>query len=324
MIKIGNINFLEFPILLAPMEGISDFPFRYLCKKHGADLMYSEFISSEGLIRNNDKSFQKLYIHDNERPIGIQVFGGNTLALTSSIKIIESVNPDLIDINFGCPVKKIVKKGAGAAILKDVEKMIKVTKSIVKSTNIPVTVKTRIGWDANSINIDDVAEKLQDVGIRALTIHARTREQMYKGESDWSHILRVKNNNRIKIPIFGNGDINSVKKAFEFKNKYGVDGIMIGRAAIGYPWIFEEIKYFLKTNKFLDPPNLEEKIETLKEYLMLSIKWKGEKKAILGTRKQFNYYFRGIANFNVYKKKLMESNSFFELLKIFNLILNKN
>ncbi|MBD3725436.1 MAG: tRNA-dihydrouridine synthase family protein, partial [Flavobacteriaceae bacterium] len=241
MPKIGNIELPEFPLLLAPMEDVSDPPFRRLCKLHGADLMYSEFISSEGLIRDAIKSRQKLDIFDYERPVGIQIFGGDEEAMAMSAKIVETVQPDLVDINFGCPVKKVVSKGAGAGVLKDVDLMVRLTKAVINSTSLPVTVKTRLGWDEDSINIDEVAERLQDIGVHALSIHARTRAQMYKGHSDWGHIARVKNNPRITMPIFGNGDIDSPEKALEYKNKYGVDGIMIGRAAIGYPWIFNEI-----------------------------------------------------------------------------------
>ena len=255
MVKIGNINLGEFPLLLAPMEDVSDPPFRRLCKQHGADMLYSEFISSEGLIRDAIKSRQKLDIFDYERPVGIQIFGGDEEAMALSAKIVATVNPDLVDINFGCPVKKVVSKGAGAGVLKDIDLMVRLTKAVVNSTSLPVTVKTRLGWDEQSINIEEVAERLQDVGISALTIHARTRSQMYKGHSDWSYIAKVKNNQRIVIPIFGNGDIDSAEKALEYRNKYGVDGIMIGRAAIGYPWIFEEIKHYFATGQLLPPPH---------------------------------------------------------------------
>ncbi|MBO9684110.1 MAG: tRNA-dihydrouridine synthase family protein, partial [Flavisolibacter sp.] len=238
MVKIDTISLPQFPLLLAPMEDVSDPPFRAVCKANGADLMYTEFISSEGLIRDAIKSKQKLDIFDNERPVGIQIFGGDEEAMSLSAKIVEAVNPDLLDINFGCPVKKVVTKGAGAAVLKDVDLMVRLTKAVVKSTSLPVTVKTRLGWDDHSINIEEVAERLQDVGIKALSIHGRTRAQLYKGVADWTHIAKVKNNPRIQIPIFGNGDIDSPEKALEYKNKFGVDGIMIGRAAIGYPWIF--------------------------------------------------------------------------------------
>ncbi|MBA2328586.1 MAG: tRNA-dihydrouridine synthase, partial [Flavisolibacter sp.] len=251
MIKIGNISLPVFPLLLAPMEDVSDPPFRAVCKINGADLMYTEFISSEGLIRDAIKSRQKLDIYDAERPVGIQIFGGDEEAMTLSAKIVEAVNPDLVDINFGCPVKKVVSKGAGAAVLKDVDLMVRLTKAVVNSTSLPVTVKTRLGWDDHSINIEEVAERLQDVGIKALGIHGRTRCQLYKGSADWAPIARVKNNQRIKIPIFGNGDIDTPEKALEYKNRYGVDGVMIGRAAIGYPWIFNEIKHFVKTGEHL-------------------------------------------------------------------------
>jgi tRNA-dihydrouridine synthase B len=273
MFKIGNIEFSDFPLLLAPMEDVSDPPFRRLCKQHGADVMYSEFISSEGLIRDAIKSVKKLDIFDYERPVGIQIFGGDEEAMSLSAKIVEAVNPDLIDINFGCPVKKVVCRGAGAGVLKDIDLMVRLTKSVVDSTHLPVTVKTRLGWDENSITIDEVAERLQDVGIQALTIHARTRAQMYKGEADWTHIARIKNNPRIKIPIFGNGDVDSPEKALTYKNKYGIDGIMIGRAAIGYPWIFNEIKHYFKTGNLLNPPTIvREPLKTLNSALRFKIK----------------------------------------------------
>jgi nifR3 family TIM-barrel protein len=277
LIKIGDkITLPDFPLLLAPMEDVSDPPFRYGCKQHGADLMYTEFISSEGLIRDAIKSRKKLDIFDYERPIGIQIFGGDEEAMALSAKIVDATNPDLLDINFGCPVKKVVCKGAGAGVLKDIDLMVRLTKAVVKSTTLPVTVKTRLGWDDSSINIREVADRLQDVGIKALTIHGRTRAQMYKGEANWSHIATVKNNSRITIPIFGNGDIDSPEKALEYKNRYGVDGIMIGRAAIGYPWIFDEIKYFFNTGKHLPKPTIENRVEVCKMHVQKSVEWKGE------------------------------------------------
>ncbi|TWP23222.1 tRNA dihydrouridine synthase DusB [Apibacter muscae] len=323
MIKIGKINFPEFPFLLAPMEDVSDPPFRRLCKMEGADLMYSEFISSEGLIRDAIKSKKKLEIFDYERPIGIQIFGGDEEAMSLSAKIVETVQPDLLDINFGCPVKKVACKGAGAGVLKDIDLMVKLTKAVVNSTKLPVTVKTRLGWDEKSINIDEVAERLQDVGIQALTIHARTRSQMYKGHSDWNYIARVKNNPRIQIPIFGNGDIDSPEKALEFKNKYGVDGIMIGRAAIGNPWIFKQIKHFFKTGELLPPPTLKERIEAVKKHALWSTEWKGERTGLLEMRQHYSNYFRGIADFKPYKSQLLSTLSIDELNSIFDTILTE-
>src|ERR1700745_1513442 len=270
MIKIGNIQLEDFPLLLAPMEDVSDPPFRAVCKKHGADLMYTEFISSEGLIRDAMKSKKKLDIFDYEKPIGIQIFGGDEEAMAMSAKIVDAVNPDLLDINFGCPVKKVVSKGAGAAVLKDIDLMVRLTKACVNSTSLPVTVKTRLGWDDNNKNIVEVAERLQDVGIKALAIHGRTRSQLYKGEADWSLIAAVKNNPRINIPIFGNGDIDSPEKALEYKNRFGVDGIMIGRAAIGYPWIFREIKHYVETGAMPEPPTVEERVAVCKKHLVKS------------------------------------------------------
>ena len=305
MPKIGNIILPEFPLLLAPMEDVSDPPFRRLCKLHGADLMYSEFISSEGLIRDAVKSRMKLDIFDYERPVGIQIFGGDEEAMEMSAKIVDAVQPDLLDINFGCPVKKVVCKGAGAGVLKDINLMVRLTKAVIKGTNLPVTVKTRLGWDENSINIDEVAERLQDIGVQALTVHARTRAQMYKGSADWSHIARVKNNPRITMPIFGNGDIDSPEKALEYKNKYGLDGMMIGRAAIGYPWIFNEIKHYFKTGKHLAQPTMSDRIEAARNHLTWSMEWKGERVGIVEMRRHYTNYFKGIPNFKEHRLKLV-------------------
>nr|WP_314495069.1 tRNA dihydrouridine synthase DusB [uncultured Chryseobacterium sp.] len=306
MIKIGNIELPEFPFLLAPMEDVSDPPYRRLCKLHGADLMYSEFISSEGLIRDAMKSRKKLDIFDYERPVGIQIFGGDEEAMSMSAKIVETVNPDLVDINFGCPVKKVVCKGAGAGVLKDVDMMVRLTKAVVSSTSLPVTVKTRLGWDSNSINIDEVAERLQETGIKALTIHARTRGQMYKGEADWEHISRIKQNPNIEIPIFGNGDIDSPEKALEYKNKYACDGIMIGRAAIGYPWIFNEIKHFLATGEHLDAPTISDRLLAVQQHAEWSAEWKGEKLGLIEMRQHYSNYFRGIPHFKDFRRKFLE------------------
>ncbi|MFK8272720.1 tRNA dihydrouridine synthase DusB [Capnocytophaga canimorsus] len=316
MAKIGNLDLGEFPLLLAPMEDVSDPPFRRLCKIHGADMLYSEFISSEGLIRNAIKSKQKLDIFDYERPVGIQIFGGDEEAMALSAKIVETVNPDLLDINFGCPVKKVVCKGAGAGVLKDIDLMVRLTKAVVNSTHLPVTVKTRLGWDENSINIDEVAERLQDVGIKALSIHARTRAQLYKGHSDWSHIARIKENPRIHIPIFGNGDIDSPEKALEYRQKYGVDGIMIGRAAIGYPWIFNEIKHFFKTGEKLPSPTISDRVQAARNHLIWSIEWKGERQGVLEMRRHYTNYFKGIPNFKEYRQKMVTLNHVAEILEV--------
>jgi tRNA-dihydrouridine synthase B len=306
MIKIGNIELPEFPLLLAPMEDVSDPPFRRLCKMHGADMMYSEFISSEGLIRDAIKSRKKLDIFDYERPVGIQIFGGDEEAMAMSARIVETVNPDLVDINFGCPVKKVVCKGAGAGVLKDIDLMVRLTKAVVSSTSLPVTVKTRLGWDSTSINIDEVAERLQETGIKALTIHARTRAQMYKGEADWEHISRVKQNPNIEIPIFGNGDIDSPEKALEYKQKYACDGIMIGRAAIGYPWIFNEIKHFFKTGAHLPAPKIEDRLLAVRQHAEWSAEWKGEKLGLIEMRQHYSNYFRGVPHFKDFRKKFLE------------------
>jgi putative TIM-barrel protein, nifR3 family len=307
MVKIGPIELPDFPLLLAPMEDVSDPPFRSVCKQHGADLMYSEFISSEGLIRDAIKSRQKLDFFENERPIGIQVFGGDEEAMMLTAKIVEATGVDLLDINFGCPVKKVVCKGAGAAVLKDIDKMVSLTKAVVDSVNIPVTVKTRLGWDEQSKNIEEVAERLQDVGIQALSIHGRTRAQLYKGEADWTLIGRVKNNPRIHIPIFGNGDIDSPQKAVEYKNRYGVDGVMIGRAAIGNPWLFHQIKHYRNTGELLPPPSIEDRVETCLKHLQFSIRWKGEKLGILEMRPHYSNYLKGLHNAKEHRMKLVHA-----------------
>jgi len=305
MIKIGKIALPDFPLLLAPMEDVSDPPFRAVCKQKGADLMFSEFISSEGLIRDAIKSRQKLDIFEEERPVGIQIFGGDEEAMALSARIVETVQPDLLDINFGCPVKKVVTKGAGAAVLKDLDLMVRLTSAVVKSTSLPVTVKTRLGWDHDSINIMDVALRLQDVGVQALSIHGRTRCQLYKGEADWTHIAQVKNNPRIRIPIFGNGDIDSPERAVEYKNRYGVDGIMIGRAAIGYPWIFREIRHFMKTGEHLPSPTIAERIEVIKKHLYGSVSWKGPVAGINEMKRHYANYLHGLPNIKEYRNKLV-------------------
>lgn len=306
MVKIGNIELPDFPLLLAPMEDVSDPPFRRLCKEYGADLMYSEFISSEGLIRDAIKSKMKLDIFDYERPIGIQIFGGDEEAMAMSTEIVAAVKPDLVDINFGCPVKKVVSKGAGAGVLKDIDLMVKLTEACVRSTDLPVTVKTRLGWDNDSINIYEVAERLQDVGIKALSIHGRTRAQMYKGEADWAPIAKVKDNPRIHIPIFGNGDIDYPQKALEYKNRYGVDGVMVGRASIGNPWFFREIKHFVKTGEILDPPTLQDRIEAVRKHVIWSCEWKGDRTGILEMRRHYANYFKGVDHFKPFRTKLVQ------------------
>ena len=287
------------------MEDVSDPPFRAVCKTNGADLMYTEFISSEGLIRDAIKSRQKLDIFDVERPIGIQIFGGDEEAMALSAKIVDTVNPDLVDINFGCPVKKVVTKGAGAAVLKDIDLMVRLTKAVVRSTNLPVTVKTRLGWDHDTINIEEVAERLQDVGIKALAIHGRTRCQLYKGTADWEPIARVKNNPRITIPIFGNGDIDTPEKALEYKNRYGVDGVMIGRAAIGYPWIFNEVKHFVQTGEHLPPPTIQQRVDVIRHHLVRSVEWKGLKPGINEMRRHYTNYLKGLPNVKEFRLKLV-------------------
>lgn len=314
MVKIGNISLGDFPLLLAPMEDVSDPPFRAVCKANGADMMYTEFISSEGLIRDAIKSRQKLDIYEEERPIGIQIFGGDEEAMAMSAQIVEATGPDLVDINFGCPVKKVVCKGAGAGVLKDVPLMVRLTEAVVKTTKLPVTVKTRLGWDDSSKNIEEVAERLQDIGIQALSIHGRTRMQMYKGEADWRLIAKVKENPRIHIPIFGNGDIDTPEKALEYRNRYGIDGIMIGRAAIGYPWIFNEIKHFFATGEHLPAPDLAARIAVVRDHLDFSVRWKGEKLGILEMRRHYTNYFKGMPHFKPYRTRLVQEESFAEIL----------
>jgi nifR3 family TIM-barrel protein len=318
MIKIGQIELPTFPLLLAPMEDVSDPPFRAVCKQHGADLMYTEFISSEGLIRDAIKSRQKLDIFEEERPVGIQIFGGDEEAMAMSARIVDTVQPDLLDINFGCPVKKVVCKGAGAAVLKDVDLMIRLTKAVIKSTSVPVTVKTRLGWDFDSINIIEVAERLQDAGVQALSIHGRTRSQLYKGDADWTWIEKVKNNPRIHIPIFGNGDIDSPEKALEYKNKYGVDGIMIGRAAIGNPWFFREVKHYFATGEKLDPPTIEERIDVVRQHLRASIKWKGPRVGIFEMRRHYANYLKGIINIKPLRTQLVTMDTAEEIEEALN------
>jgi len=304
-VTIGNITFDDYPLFLAPMEDVSDPPFRALCKKEGCDMMYTEFISVEGLIRDAAKSVQKLDIYDEERPIGIQIFGAKLDSMMRAAEIVEEAQPEVLDINFGCPVKKVVCRMAGAGILQDIPRMVALTEAIVKSTSLPVTVKTRLGWDEKTIKIVEVAERLQDVGIKSLAIHGRTRKQMYKGEADWSYIRDVKENPRIHIPIIGNGDIDSPEKALHYRKTYGVDGIMIGRAAIGNPWIFRSIKHYFKTGEILAPPSTTEKVAAARQHLTHSIQWKGEKLGILEMRRHYTNYFKGLPQIKSYRSILV-------------------
>ncbi len=322
MVRIGNITLEDFPLLLAPMEDVSDPPFRAVCKEQGADMMYTEFINADGLIREADKSVQKLDIYDYERPIGIQIFGDKIDAMREAAAIAEAANPELVDINYGCPVKKVACKGAGAGILLDLPKMQSMTSEIVKRCTLPVTVKTRLGWDRENIKIMEVAQRLQDVGIQALTIHGRTRQQMYKGEADWSYIAEVKNSANIHIPIFGNGDIDSPQKALEYKNKFGVDGIMIGRAAIGYPWIFKEIKHYFKTGEILPPPDIFERVRVCKKHLDFSVQWKGDKQGIFEMRTHYSNYFRSISHFKPFRTRLVEAGTYTEVVEILDQVAN--
>jgi nifR3 family TIM-barrel protein len=305
VVKIGDIELPDFPLLLAPMEDVSDPPFRALCKEQGADVVYTEFISSEGLIRDAAKSTMKLDIYEKERPVGIQIFGANLDSMLKSVEIVEKSNPDIIDINFGCPVKKVVSKGAGAGILKDIDLMVSLTEAMVKHTKLPVTVKTRLGWDHDSIKIVEVAERLQDVGIKSIAIHGRTRAQMYKGEADWRPIADVKNNQRMHIPVFGNGDVNSPEKAILMRDEYGLDGAMIGRASIGYPWFFREVKHYFETGTHMAKPTMEERIDAARRHLKMSVDWKGERLGVFETRRHYANYFRGIPHFKEYRQRLV-------------------
>ncbi|MBP2831290.1 tRNA dihydrouridine synthase DusB [Aquimarina sp. U1-2] len=307
MAKIGDIDVGEFPLLLAPMEDVSDPPFRALCKEQGADVVYTEFISSEGLIRDAAKSVMKLDIYEKERPVGIQIFGANLDSMLKSVEIVEASGPDIIDINFGCPVKKVVSKGAGAGILKDIDLMVSLTEAMVKHTKLPVTVKTRLGWDHNSIRIVEVAERLQDVGCKAISIHGRTRAQMYKGHADWKPIAEVKNNPRMHIPVFGNGDVDSPERAKEMRDQYGLDGAMIGRASIGYPWFFKEVKHFFETGEHLPSPSIDERVIAARRHLQMAIDWKGEKLGVFETRRHYTNYFKGIPHFKEYRTKMVTS-----------------
>ena len=324
VVKIDNIELGEFPLLLAPMEDVSDPPFRALCKELGADLMYSEFISTEGLIRDAVKSREKLDIYPEERPIGIQIFGHNLDSMIRSAEIVEEAGPELLDINFGCPVKKVVSKGAGAGILQNIPLMEELTSGVVNATKLPVTVKTRLGWDDTTKSIVSTAERLQDVGIKAISIHGRTRKQMYKGEADWSLISDVKNNQRMNIPIFGNGDIDSPEKAVEYRERYDVDGIMIGRAAIGYPWIFNEIKHFMKTGEHLPAPTIAERVRVAKKHLELSLDWKGQRRGIVEMRRHYTNYFKGVAHFKEIRKVLVMSEEPTEIFDTLEMISSKS
>ncbi|MGB5507677.1 tRNA dihydrouridine synthase DusB [Robiginitalea sp.] len=318
MPKIGRIELPEFPLLLAPMEDVSDPPFRTLCKEQGADVMYTEFISSEGLIRDAAKSVIKLDIYEKERPVGIQIFGAELDSMLQAIDIVTETNPDIIDINFGCPVKKVVCKNAGAGILRDIPLMVKLTEAMVKRTHLPVTVKTRLGWDSDSIKIVEVAERLQDVGIQAISIHGRTRVQMYKGQADWKPIAQVKNNPRMHIPVFGNGDVDTPEAAMRMRDDYGLDGAMIGRASIGYPWFFKEVKHFFKTGTHLPPPTMEQRVTAARRHLQMSIDWKGETLGVLETRRHYSNYFKGIPNFKPYRMKMVTSDDASDVFEAFD------
>lgn len=318
MVKIGNIELGSFPLLLAPMEDVSDPPFRALCKEQGADVMYTEFISSEGLIRDAAKSMMKLDIYEKERPIGIQIFGANLDSMLQAVDIVEKTKPDIIDINYGCPVKKVVCKGAGAGILKDIPKMVSLTKAIVERTKIPVTVKTRLGWNHDSIQIVDVAERLQDVGAKAISIHGRTRAQMYKGDADWHPIAAVKNNQRMHIPVFGNGDVDTPERAAIMRDEFGLDGAMIGRASIGNPWFFAQVKHYFKTKEHLPPPTIKDRVEMVRRHLQMAIDWKGDKLGVFETRRHYTNYFKGIPHFKEYRLQMVTLDNASEVFEVFD------
>ena len=321
--NIGSVSLPNFPLLLAPMEDVSDPPFRILCKRNGADIMYTEFISSEGLIRDAAKSLQKLDIYEKERPVGIQIFGSNIDSMLRAVEIVEKTKPDVIDINYGCPVKKVVCKGAGAGILRDIPLMVELTKEIVKRTNLPVTVKTRLGWDHKSIRIVEVSERLQDVGISAISIHGRTRAQMYKGEANWDEIAKVKNNPRLNIPVFANGDIDTPEKVKSIRDQYGLDGAMIGRASIGNPWFFNQVKKYLKDGSLLEPPSLLDRVKVAKEHLKMAVDWKGETLGVLETRRHYSSYFRGISNFKKYRTRMVTSNLSNDVFEVLDELISK-
>ena len=321
MVKIGDIELSDFPLLLAPMEDVSDPPFRALCKELGADVVYTEFISSEGLIRDAAKSVQKLDIYEKERPVGIQIFGANLDSMLRSVEIVEASKPDIIDINFGCPVKKVVSKGAGAGILKDIPLMVKLTEAMAKHTHLPVTVKTRLGWDDDSIKIVEVAERLQDAGAKAISIHGRTRAQMYKGDDNWHPIAAVKNNQRMQIPIFGNGDVDSPEKAKLMRDEFGLDGAMIGRASIGNPWFFNQVKHFFETGIHATPPSIEDRVAVARRHLEMAIDWKGEIQGVLETRRHYTNYFKGIPNFKPLRTRMVTSNESAGVFEVFDEII---
>lgn len=323
MPSIGPIELPDFPLLLAPMEDVSDPPFRALCKELGADVVYTEFISSEGLIRDAAKSVMKLDIYEKERPVGIQIFGANLDSMLQSVEIVEKSKPDIIDINFGCPVKKVVSKGAGAGILKNIDLMVSLTKAMVEHTKLPVTVKTRLGWDHSSIKIVEVAERLQDVGIKAISIHGRTRVQMYKGEADWKPIAEVKNNQRMHIPVFGNGDVAKPEAAVRMRDDFGLDGAMIGRASIGNPWFFNQVKHYIKTGTHLAPPTMEERVTAARRHLQMSIDWKGEKLGVFETRRHYTNYFKGIPHFKEYRMKMVTSDDAKDVFATFDEVLER-
>ncbi len=323
LVKIDNIELPDFPLLLAPMEDVSDPPFRALCKEQGADVVYTEFISSEGLIRDAAKSVMKLDIYEKERPVGIQIFGANLDSMLQTVDIVERSKPDIIDINFGCPVKKVVSKGAGAGILKDIDLMVSLTEAMVKRTHLPITVKTRLGWDHDSIKIVEVAERLQDVGCKAISIHGRTRAQMYKGDADWKPIAAVKNNPRMHIPVFGNGDITSPERAMEMRDDYGLDGAMIGRATIGNPWFFKQVKHFFETGEHLAPISIKERVEAARRHLQMSIDWKGPVLGVLETRRHYTNYFKGIPHFKEYRTKMVTSDDAKDVFNALDEVLEK-
>jgi tRNA-dihydrouridine synthase B len=318
MLRIGSVEIPGFPVLAAPMEDITDPPFRLLCKRFGADIVYTEFISADGLIRDAVKSLQKLDFKEYERPVGIQIFGNNPDSMAEATRVATTANPDLIDINFGCPVRKVAMKGGGAGLLNDIPKMVEITRAMVRSTHLPVTVKTRLGWDEDHKEIVDIALRLQDEGIRAITIHGRTRAQMYRGKSDWTLIGRVKEHPGIQIPVIGNGDVTSGPIAVEMQKRYGVDGVMIGRGMIGNPWIFREIRHFAATGEILPPPSLREVIDVCREHLTSSIEWKGDRTGVFEMRSHYGQYFRGLPGVKEFRSALVTAGSADEVYNLLN------
>lgn len=314
--KIGNFELGDKAVILAPMEDVTDVVFRKICRREGADLAYSEFVSAEALIRKAEKSFRKIEKTDLDTPFVVQIFGGDPSVMAEAAKILEQEGVDIVDINFGCPVKKIVSKGGGSALLKDPDRLIKIAEAVANAVSIPVTAKTRIGWDYNNIIIEDLAPRLQDAGIQAIALHARTRSQMYSGTADWTFFGKLKQNGNLNIPLIANGDISSGEVAEKVFNDFGVDAVMVGRAAIGNPWIFREIKHYLTKKSHREPPTIDERVAICSEHLMAYEGLKNERLAVLEMRKNYSGYFKGISNFKPFKIKLMEAQNKDEVINV--------